>query len=66
MIDRTVAASGWLVLATHDVCEEPSRWGCNPAFFEDVVCYVARSGATVLPVGDAWDVVRGLPDHYQG
>jgi hypothetical protein len=63
MIDQSSAACGWLIFATHDVCDEPSRWGCNPAFFEHVVCYAARSGATVLPVGEAWDVVRGLPDH---
>lgn len=65
MIDRNSAACGWLIFATHDVCEAPSRWGCNPAFFEDVVHYASRSEATVLPVGEAWEVVRGLPNHHQ-
>ncbi len=59
MIDRNSDACGWLIFATHDVCEGASRWGCSPGFFEDVVGYASRSGAAVLPVGEAWDVVRG-------
>ena len=65
MIDRSSDGCGWLIFATHDVCETPSRWGCSPGFFEDVVNYASSSGASVLPVGDAWDVVRGLPDDHQ-
>ena len=66
IIDRNCDACGWLIFATHDVCEGASRWGCSPAFFEDVVRYASRSGATVLPVGEAWDVVRGIPNGHQG
>ena len=61
IIDQNSGARGWLIFATHDVCEGASRWGCSPGFFEDVVRHALRSGATVLPVGKAWDVVRGLP-----
>jgi peptidoglycan/xylan/chitin deacetylase (PgdA/CDA1 family) len=59
MIDRNSDACGWLIFATHDVCETASRWGCSPGFLEDIVHYASRSGSAVLPVGEAWDIVCG-------
>lgn len=59
MIDRNSDASGWLIFATHDVCETPSPWGCSPRFLEDVVCYASRSGSAVLPVCEAWEMICG-------
>ena len=59
MIDRNSDACGWLIFATHDVCETASRWGCSPGFLEDIVHYASGSGAAVLPVGEAWDIVCG-------
>jgi hypothetical protein len=59
MVDRNSDACGWLIFATHDVCETSSRFGCSPRLFEDVVRYASRSGASVLPVGEAWNLVRG-------
>ena len=59
MIDANSEACGWLILATHDVCEAPTRFGCTPGFFEDIVRHASRSGAAVLPAGDAWDIVSG-------
>ena len=58
-IDRVVENCGWLIFATHDVCVAPTQFGCTPEFFEDVVRYAARSGARILPVGEAWDIVSG-------
>ena len=59
MIDSNADAGGWLIFATHDVCETASPWGCTPAFFEDVVRYTSRSGNAVLPVCEAWKIVCG-------
>jgi hypothetical protein len=59
MIDRNSDACGWLIFATHDVCESPSLWGCTPGFLEAVVRYASRSSSAVLPVDEAWDIVRG-------
>jgi peptidoglycan/xylan/chitin deacetylase (PgdA/CDA1 family) len=64
MIDGNSGAGGWLIFATHDVCDAASPWGCSPGFFDDVVRYASRSGAAVLPVGEAWDLVRGT-DHQR-
>jgi hypothetical protein len=59
IIDRNASACGWLIFATHDVRDTASPWGCKPGFFEDVVRYASRSGNAVLPVCEAWDIVRG-------
>ncbi len=61
MIDRNCRAHGWLIFATHDVCETPSPFGCSPEFFEGVVQCAASCGARVLPVGAAWAAIRGSP-----
>ncbi len=58
LIDRNREERGWLIFATHDICENPSRFGCTPAFFEKIVSYAAGSGAKVLPVFRAWEAIR--------
>jgi peptidoglycan/xylan/chitin deacetylase (PgdA/CDA1 family) len=57
-IDANRRHRGWLILATHDVCDEPSPFGCRPAFFEEIVTYSVASGARILPVIRAWDALR--------
>lgn len=63
VIEKNRRARGWLVLATHDVDDHPTPYGCTPAFFEAVVKHVVDSGATVLPVAAACDAVRGGNGH---
>lgn len=46
-------AKGWLIFATHDVCDSPTRFGCTPQFFARVVEGAIASGAAVLPVQQA-------------
>lgn len=50
VINLNSRLGGWLVFATHDVCETPTRFGCKPAFFEAVVRLSLASGATILPM----------------
>ncbi|HMJ65315.1 MAG TPA: polysaccharide deacetylase family protein [Candidatus Binatia bacterium] len=57
MLDRNARAGGWLIFATHDVCEKPTRFGCAPRFFEEVVQQASKSGATILPVAEAFERV---------
>jgi len=54
LIDASVQARGWLVLATHDVGNAPTRLGCETTFFKSVVRHAVASGAKVLSVGEAW------------
>jgi peptidoglycan/xylan/chitin deacetylase (PgdA/CDA1 family) len=57
-IDESNRSGGWLIFATHDVCADATRFGCTPALFEEVVRYAAGSGATILPVSQAWETIR--------
>ncbi len=58
LIEHNRRAGGWLIFATHDVCERPTRYGCTPGFFEDIVRHAVESGAEILPVFRAWEVIR--------
>ena len=58
MIDRNRAAGGWLIFSTHDVCESPTRYGCLPDRFEEVVRHAVDSGSRILPVAAAWAFVN--------
>lgn len=58
LIDQNAEARGWLVFATHDVDEDPSPYGCNVRFFEQVVDHAAQSGALILPMLEACSQLR--------
>jgi peptidoglycan/xylan/chitin deacetylase (PgdA/CDA1 family) len=57
VIDLNRRSRGWLIFATHDVDTSPTPYGCTPEFFSEVVEYAARSGARVLPVIEAFEVL---------
>ncbi|MBK7998038.1 MAG: polysaccharide deacetylase family protein [Verrucomicrobia bacterium] len=59
LVDETLRNGGWLVIATHDIADDHTPYGCTPAFFEAVVRHVANSGALVLPMAKALEQVRG-------
>jgi peptidoglycan/xylan/chitin deacetylase (PgdA/CDA1 family) len=64
LVDRNAEARGWLIFATHDVCENPTAFGCTPELFEDLVAYAVRSGARVLPVIGAFEALyRASTNH---
>jgi peptidoglycan/xylan/chitin deacetylase (PgdA/CDA1 family) len=58
LIDLNREVRGWIIFATHDVSSPPSPFGCTPALFEDAVRYAVDSGAQVLPVARALEVIR--------
>jgi len=57
LIDRNRRERGWLIFSTHDVSEAPTPWGCTVDFFEDIVRCAANSGARILPVVHACEVL---------
>jgi peptidoglycan/xylan/chitin deacetylase (PgdA/CDA1 family) len=61
LIHQNARARGWLIFATHDVCADPSSFGCTPDFFEQVVQWSLESGARILPVVKALEVVQAAP-----
>jgi len=60
IIDQNRQANGWLILVTHDVSESHTPFGCTPEFFENVVQYAMGSGAQIVPVVEALEVL-GAP-----
>ncbi len=63
-VERAIAGieeqGGWLIFSTHDVEDRPTRFGCTPAFFARALDRAVRSGATILPVARALDLL-GAP-----
>jgi len=57
-IDHAVAAGSWLILATHDVSETPSPFGCGPQVFSELVRFIAAAGITVMPVSRVFASLR--------
>jgi peptidoglycan/xylan/chitin deacetylase (PgdA/CDA1 family) len=58
LIDENRVAGGWLIFATHDVCDAPTAYGCTPDFFTDIVEYAVTSGTRIVPVAQALDALR--------
>jgi len=58
VIDATLHAGGWLIFATHDVDDHPTPFGCAPRLFDDIVNHAVKSGAEILPVYRAWQVIE--------
>ena len=50
VIDQNAAERGWLIFATHDVADSPSRYGVSRRFFNQVVAAAVQSGARVVPM----------------
>jgi hypothetical protein len=61
MVEQNAAMRGWLIFATHDVVPEPSRYGCSPEFFDEVVRLSVESGARVVPVIRACQELKITP-----
>jgi peptidoglycan/xylan/chitin deacetylase (PgdA/CDA1 family) len=59
IIARNRDERGWLIFATHDVAAQPSRFGCTPELFEQVVRWSRESGARILPVVQAVSELSG-------
>lgn len=57
IINRNRAGRGWLIFATHDISASPTPYGCTPEFFEQIVRYAVNSGARILPVIEALEVL---------
>ena len=55
LITANAAQKGWLIFSTHDVSENPTRYGCTPALFERIVRRTRESGATILTMNAALD-----------
>lgn len=51
-IDKAVERNAWVILYTHDVRENPSRYGCTPQALERIVAHAQARGAAIRTVGE--------------
>lgn len=52
-LDEIDRSGGWLIFHSHDVSEEPSKFGCSIEFFEVVVKACSSRGFQIMPVIEA-------------
>jgi hypothetical protein len=61
LVDLNSEQRGWLIFATHDVADAHGPYGCTPTFFRNVTEYAVQSGAQILPVGRAMELMGITP-----
>lgn len=50
MIEEAQRRNGWLIFCMHDMERRPSRWGCTPAVFEEIVRQIRLAGLEVATI----------------
>ena len=50
LVETCKRESAWLIFYTHDVCANPSRWGCTEEEFAAVLDAVVKSGIEIMTV----------------
>lgn len=58
IVDENTKAKGWLIFATHDINDKPSKYGCSKKVLEEIVQHSVKSGALLLPVGKAYNYIQ--------
>lgn len=51
-LERAARRKAWVILNTHDVASQPSRWGCRPEVLDDLVKAALRAGLDVVTVAE--------------
>lgn len=49
---------GWLIFYSHDVCPQPSRFGCTPALLEGALSFAAQRRSPIVTVARALAIVQ--------
>lgn len=53
LLDTVVKNKGWIIFFTHDICDEPSDFGCTIETFQTVLKYVVELNFNILPVSES-------------
>ena len=59
LIADTIQTNGWLIFVSHDVTEEPSKYGVHPELLAFAVQVGQRSGCQLITVDEALHLSRG-------
>lgn len=57
-IKEASECGGWLILYTHDVQDNPSEYGCSPAYLEAVAQKCAEEKIKVLTINEALNLIE--------
>lgn len=50
LIETTAEQGGWLILYSHEVCEQPGPWGCTPDLLRQVLEMTTHHGSQILSI----------------
>jgi peptidoglycan/xylan/chitin deacetylase (PgdA/CDA1 family) len=59
LIAETVETKGWLIFYSHDVAEQPSRFGVSPDLLECAVGTAKRAGCALTTIAEGLKLVGG-------
>lgn len=57
VIEQNARSGGWLIFSTHDVADNPTKYGVTPQVLEATVAHAMRSGALLLSMTEAMSVI---------
>jgi peptidoglycan/xylan/chitin deacetylase (PgdA/CDA1 family) len=60
LIEQVRSSGGWLIFYTHDICADPSDYGCTPDRFQLVIDLVRKAGLEVRTIAETFSLVTGL------
>jgi peptidoglycan/xylan/chitin deacetylase (PgdA/CDA1 family) len=60
LIADTVRINGWLIFLSHDVCDEPSRFGIQPDLLEFALHNAQQAGLQPVTISQALRIARGI------
>lgn len=55
---ESISQSGWLIFYTHDVCQNPSPYGCTPALLEESINLAKEKGITIAGIKEVLDIIQ--------
>lgn len=59
LITQTVQSRGWLIFFSHDVAEQPTRFGVSPDLLEWTVCTAKQSGCVLTTIAEGLALATG-------
>jgi peptidoglycan/xylan/chitin deacetylase (PgdA/CDA1 family) len=59
LIAATVQTRGWLIFYSHDVAEQPSRFGVSPLLLEFAASTAKRAGCVLTSIADGFNLISG-------
>lgn len=66
LIAETVRTNGWLIFLSHDVSDQPSRFGVRPDLLEFALRDARQAGLQMVTISQALEIARGASSDRRG